>query len=252
MYVAVAALGGAAISAWSSSKSSSAASTGTKRSINAQYKMAEDERARADRMYYQDRLDRSPWLKAGQAAIGRMAEGIKPGGEFKAFEMSDYEADPGYEFRLAEGIKAQDRSAASRGQLLSGSQLKGLERYSQGMASQEYQNAFNRFNVSQGNVFNRLSAMSGSGQAAQQQGSVASQNMSAQMGALGQRTADAASNAALMQGQARASAYQGYGQAAGQALGAVGQVLNQQFAQPAAQAPPVSAAWAPLDSSNYY
>ena len=36
------------------------------------------------------------------------------------FTMADYQADPGYGFRLSEGMKALERSAAARGGLLSG------------------------------------------------------------------------------------------------------------------------------------
>ena len=52
--------------------------------------------------------------------------------------------DPGYQFRLSEGSKALERAAAARGSLQGGGTLKALTRYSQGEASQEYQNAFNR------------------------------------------------------------------------------------------------------------
>jgi len=51
---------------------------------------------------------------------------------------------PPCQFRLAEGQKAIERSAAARGILNSGSTRKALERYGQGMASQEYRNAYNR------------------------------------------------------------------------------------------------------------
>jgi hypothetical protein len=44
-------------------------------------------------------------------------------------------------------MKALERSAAARGNLLSGSTLKGVQRFGQDLASQEYQNAFNRYQV---------------------------------------------------------------------------------------------------------
>lgn len=62
-----------------------------------------------------------------------------------AGEQFNFEADPGYGFRLSEGLKALERSAAARGGLLSGGTGKALQRYGQGLASQEYQNAFQRF-----------------------------------------------------------------------------------------------------------
>jgi hypothetical protein len=53
-------------------------------------------------------------------------------------------ATPGYQFRLAEGQRAAERSAAARGSLASGSTLRALARYGEGLASQEYDNFSNR------------------------------------------------------------------------------------------------------------
>ncbi len=69
--------------------------------------------------------------------------GLTPGE--LASQQFNFQADPGYAFRLAEGIKALEQSAAARGNLLSGTTGKALQRYGQGLASQEYSNAFNRF-----------------------------------------------------------------------------------------------------------
>lgn len=57
----------------------------------------------------------------------------------------NFEADPGYQFRLSEGMKALDRTAAAKGNLLSGAQLKAVEDYNSGLASQEYGNWWNRY-----------------------------------------------------------------------------------------------------------
>jgi hypothetical protein len=51
---------------------------------------------------------------------------------------------PGYQFRMNEGIKQLERSAASRGTLLTGGTLKGLQRYAQDYASGEYNNRNNQ------------------------------------------------------------------------------------------------------------
>lgn len=54
------------------------------------------------------------------------------------------ENTPGYQFRLGEGLKALERSAAARGTLLTGGTLKGLERYAQDYASGEYEKRVNQ------------------------------------------------------------------------------------------------------------
>jgi hypothetical protein len=69
--------------------------------------------------------------------------------------------DPGYAFRMSEGMKGLERSAAARGGLLSGSALKGIQRYGQDLASQEYQNAFNRYQTSRTNTLNPFASLAG-------------------------------------------------------------------------------------------
>lgn len=93
------------------------------------------------------------------------------------FSLADFHTDPGYQWRMDQGIQALDRSASARGQLFSGGELKALDRYNQGFASNEYQNAFSRYTQNQGNRFNRLAALSGIGQAAQNQMTGYAQNL---------------------------------------------------------------------------
>lgn len=52
--------------------------------------------------------------------------------------------EPGYQFRLGEGTRALEQSAAARGTLRTGGSLKDLINYGQAAASQEYENAFGR------------------------------------------------------------------------------------------------------------
>lgn len=80
------------------------------------------------------------------------------------FNMSDFQEDPGYSFRLKEGLKALDRQAAARGGLISGSALKAATNYGQEAASEEYQNAFNRYQVNRSNQLDPLYRMMGAGQ----------------------------------------------------------------------------------------
>lgn len=131
------------------------------------------------------------------------------------FGMKDFQADPGYAFRLSEGMKALDRSAAARGGLLSGATLKGAERYGQDMASQEYQNAFNRYQTNQANKYNRLSNIAGLGQTANNALQSAGSNYASNSGNLAMTNAANQGNALLAAGNARSSAYQGLGNAIG-------------------------------------
>lgn len=82
------------------------------------------------------------------------------------FSMGDFQQDPGYAFRLSEGQKALERSAAARGGLISGGALKAAQRYGQDMGSQEYQNAYTRYQTNRANQLNPLASLTQSGQSA--------------------------------------------------------------------------------------
>lgn len=116
-------------------------------------------------MYDQSRADLAPWRETGGRALGKMEDADY----MRDFTMADFQADPGYAFRMAEGQKALERSAAARGMQLGGAQLKALTRYGQDMGSQEYQNAYNRFNADRDRRFGRLSNLAGMGQSAASQ-----------------------------------------------------------------------------------
>lgn len=105
------------------------------------------------------------------------------------FSMADFQADPGYQFRFDEGQKALERSQAAKGRFLGGATLKALTRYGQDMGSQEYGNAFNRFQTNRNTRFNQLAAVAGIGQTANGQlaqvGMNAANNNAQLMGQLG-------------------------------------------------------------------
>jgi hypothetical protein len=124
------------------------------------------------------------------------------------FGMSDFQADPGYAFRLSEGMKALDRQAAARGGLMSGSALKAATRFGQDLGSQEYQNAFNRYQVNRSNQLTPLQSMAGMGQTTAQQ-----------LGQAGQNYATNAGNAYAAAGQAQAAGIMGAANALSQGVG---------------------------------
>lgn len=158
-----------------------------------------------------------PFRQAGLTAQNRLLDllGLSQnmqaagyGSLMKPFSMSDYEADPGYGFRLSEGMKALDRTAASRGRFFSGASLKEAQRFGQGLASEEYQNAFNRFQVNRSNVLNPLQAFLGQGQSATNALTGSASDFANRQG-----------NTLLAGGAARASGYMGTANALSSALG---------------------------------
>ena len=170
-------------------------------------------------MYEQNQANLAPYLAAGRNALGRITTGMTPGGEFsKSFSMDDFTADPGYGFRMSEGLKAMDRNAAARGGLISGAALKAGARYGQDMASQEYTNAFNRYQTNRGNQLQPLQSLAGIGQTATNNLASVGSNYASNVGNIDTNAANVRANAGLTSGAGYASAY-----------GAVGNALNNAF-----------------------
>lgn len=105
-------------------------------------------------MFATQQANLEPFRASGVRAQNELMKLLGLGGDTQAegygslardFSMADFEQDPGYGFRLSEGLKALERSAAGRGGAASGSAMKGITQYGQNLASQEYQNAFNRY-----------------------------------------------------------------------------------------------------------
>lgn len=103
-----------------------------------------------------------PWRAAGVNALNKL-QGMA---DYKLFDNNAFTRDPGYGFRLAEGQKALDRAAAARGGLISGGALKAAQRYGQDMGSQEYQNAFNRYQIERNAQLAPYQSLAGVGQTA--------------------------------------------------------------------------------------
>ena len=112
-------------------------------------------------MYYEGVARQQPWLQAGQIALNKL---VPEATNYQNFGMEQFKQDPGYAFRMSEGMKALENSAAARGGLLSGATMKGIQRYGQDMASQEYMNAFNRYQVEREARLNPLQSLAGVGQ----------------------------------------------------------------------------------------
>lgn len=143
--------------------------------------------------------------------------GAKPGAEFgsllRNFTGEDLANEPGYQFGLSEGLKAGERSAAARGGLLSGAQLKAATRFGNDYASTKFGEAFNRDSANKTRMYNFLSGSVGTGQASAAQTGQAGANMAQQVGA----NTTALANATGAAGIAGANAWsQGLNNTAGQ------------------------------------
>ena len=149
-----------------------------------------------------------PFRQAGVNALPELIAASR----YTPFGMEQFQADPGYGFRLKEGLRALEGSAAARGGLLSGNAMRGVTRYGQELGSQEFTNAFNRYQSERAARLNPLQSLAGMGQSN-------AATMAQQAGQFGQNMAQNAIN----MGNIRAS---GYMNTANALTGALGTGLN--------------------------
>lgn len=170
---------------------------------------AADRAAELQRQQFERQVElQAPWREAGIGALNKLI----PLSDYQKFGMDQFQADPGYAFRMSEGMKALERSAAARGGLMGGATGKALTRYGQDMGSQEYQNAFNRYQAERQARLGPLQSLAGVGQTATNA-----------LGQAGQNYATGAGEALGAGAQARASGYIGAANAIG---GGVNQYMN--------------------------
>lgn len=181
-------------------------SDASENAADAQVKAGEASNATQLKMFETARADQAPWREAGVNALNKLTGQVDS--LSRPFTMADFQADPGYQFRLGEGEKSINRAAAARGTFNSGGTLKALQRYGQDYASGEFSNAYNRYNADRTNIFNRLSAISGLGQ-----------TTSAQIGSQGIQTGRDMAQTTQGIGNARASGYVGSANAFSSAIG---------------------------------
>jgi hypothetical protein len=172
------------------------------------------------RMYEESVARQQPFLQTGTEMFNRLAAVQRGGPEAQNF----LQMDPGYQFRLSEGMKALDRQAAARGGLISGGALKAAQRYGQDLGSQEF-----------GAAYNRLASMANVGPQAAGVMSNLGQNYATNVGNIYQQQGQTAANAAL----ARGSAYSG-------GLNQLGYLAGRYYGQP--QTPN----YAPVESRDIY
>jgi hypothetical protein len=119
----------------------------------------------SNEQYQQTRQDQMPWMQAGQRALSK----LETAADYTPFGMGQFTQDPGYAFRMKEGMNALNANAAARGGLISGNALRAAQAYGQDLGSQEYQNAFNRYQIERNAKLAPLQSLAGVGQTTAQQ-----------------------------------------------------------------------------------
>jgi hypothetical protein len=199
----------------------------------------EGEQAQADRIrqdsldaYGRVRSDNTGAMNRGELAGNQLAYRLGLGGtgtgeagglnsRYKDFNYN-FEADPGYQFRMSEGQNGVNNKMAASGSLLSGAALKALTRFNQDYASNEYGNSYNRarsgyesdrnaFSADNTNEYNRLMGVQGAGQNAVNSTASAGMGANSTNASAGMNAQNQISNAyqGLATGAANASAQYG-------------------------------------------
>lgn len=220
-WIAAATIGSGILGAFSSNQASRAQERASREAIAAQERATEKAIASQEKMFDRQVELQEPFRRVGVNALPELVAASR----YTPFNMDQFQQDPGYAFRMREGLKALDRSAAARGGLLGGNQLRGVTQFGQDLASQEYGNAFNRYQAERAARLNPLQSLAGVGQST-------AATMAGQAGTLGSGLAQTysglgqaqAQNAAQM-GNIRASGYMGTANAL---TGGLGQYLNYQ------------------------
>lgn len=187
----------------------------------------------------------APWLQAGTQGINTLSGLLSKPGEglltpwtdtFKAPTAAEAAATPGYQFALQTGQNSIENSAAAHGGLLSTGSMKTLDMFSQGLADTTYSDTYNRalgeyqqrYNIFQGNQtneFNRLAALSGTGQQAAttlgQFGAQSANNVTNINATAGAQQG----NSLMAAGSARASGYAGISNAINGGISNISQYL---------------------------
>lgn len=257
-------IAGAAISSHAAGKAAETQANAADRAANLQHQDAQAALGFQKEQYKTGQAEMSPWLSGGASglanlqyllgilnpnsqytlpggktgtlgslvnpALGAKGSLLAPFGEqFTAPNAATEQNDPGYKFRLQEGMKALQNSAAASGNLFTGGTGKGLEQYAQNYASNEYGNVYNRkmqeylnrynmYENNQTNTYNRLAGISSVGQQAATTLNASGQQAANNIGNIeltsGAQIGQQINNAAA----ARASGYVASGNAWGSAL----------------------------------
>lgn len=106
----------------------------------------------------------NPYATAGSGAADTLAKGVAEGGDFNRIPTAaDIQIDPGYAWRQQQAQQAYERSAGAHGGVDNGGFTRDLIRYIGNDASQEFQNAYQRFQTSNQNRFNNVFGVAGMG-----------------------------------------------------------------------------------------
>lgn len=208
----------------------------------------------------------APYMAAGNTAVSQLlsqlpqlTQGFDPTAAGVPAQFSytgaDITSDPAFKFAMDQGTQAIQRTAASKGGLLSPATEKSVAQFATGTADQFYGNDFNRalstyttnygdafntFKSNQNDAFSKLSSLTGMGL-----------NAAAGTNAAGMNMANQSGEYALQAGNANAAGIIGSANAGASAFGNSSASLQNLFSNPQFQAYAKNAFSANANASSY-
>lgn len=189
----------AAVSLFAGSQNRQAASQAS----DAATRGSENAQALQEKMFNKQVALQEPWRKAGVNALNKLQGAV----DYTPFGEAQFQQDPGYAFRLSEGMKQLNSNARAGGGAVSGRTMMGAQNYAQGLASQEYGNAFNRYQTERAARLQPLQSLAGVGQTSANTVGQAAGTYGANVGNLMANTGVNQGNALMAGTNATTSAY---------------------------------------------
>ena len=230
------ALLGGAMAANASKQASDAQVAASNKAAGIQKESSDAQLALQEKMFNKQNELQEPFRQTGITAQNQLKTLLGLGGDTtaagygsaaRAFAPSDLVMDPSYAFRLKQGVDALDASAAARGGFFSGNAGRALVNYGQNLGSEEYNNAFNRYNTNRTNMLAPLQSLAGQGQTASTtMSNAAGNNAAAGSGTLSNYGTNAA-NLAVNAGNAVGTGYINQSNAWNSALNNIGSAAGQ-------------------------
>jgi hypothetical protein len=174
-----------------------------------QFAMYEDQKARMD-----------PYAHTGIQATKQLDQMVTgPDAPLmQRFGLDQFQQSPSYQWQLEQGLNAINKGANARGNYYAPQTLQDLGKFQQGLASTDFNNAYNQYMGQNQQQFNMLNALAGSGQ-----------NAAALTGTMGGQAAGLAGNFMTGGAAAQAGGYMGAANALGG--GAMGLAGYNQYLQ---------------------
>jgi hypothetical protein len=138
---------------------------GSQSAANSEKNASSDAIAAQESMFNREQENLSPFRTAGASAIPGLIDASNKSAEFTPADFLANK-DPSYDFNVSQGQKGIATSSVARGGLVNAGTLQALSDYSQKMAGNQYQSAYDRYQTTINSNYNRQLGLANLGESA--------------------------------------------------------------------------------------